>query len=90
MILKVFSVLDRKSCYLRPFFEKYTANALRSFEEACKETSSPFHKFPLDYILYEVGTFNEETGVLEKHQTPVMQATAADFIGTVNEIKEVK
>jgi len=79
MILKAFSIYDGKtSSFLRPFFEAHTGSALRSFEEACSEPTSPFHKFPTDFVLYEVGTFEDSSGVLTPHGVPVHMATALE------------
>lgn len=81
MILKVFSVYDGKiKVFLRPFVDQHTGSALRSFEEACKEPSSPFAKFPQDFVLYEVGTFDDESGKLVEYSPKIQIATPIEFI----------
>lgn len=94
MILKVFSIYDGKiGAFMRPFFDSYTGNALRSFEEACKEPSSPFAKFPQDFVMYEIGTFDDSKGVFVSHNPLVQQATALEFRPrpgvSVESVKEV-
>lgn len=81
MILKVFSVYDAKiKSFMRPFVDQHTGSALRSFEEACKEPTSPFSKFASDFVLHEIATFNDETGVLTAHNPLIRQAAAIDFV----------
>lgn len=81
MILKVFSVYDGKvRAFMRPFMDQHTGNALRSFEEACKEPTSPFSKFASDFVLYEIGVFDDEQGRLIPHATNVQMAAAIDFV----------
>lgn len=81
MILKVFSIYDGKiKSFLKPFVDQHTGQALRSFEEACREPSSPFAKFPSDFVLYEVGTFDSETGNLESYSPKIQIATPIEFI----------
>lgn len=80
MILKVFAVFDGKiGAFMRPFFDAHTGSALRSFEEACKEPSSPFAKFSSDFVLYEIGAFDDEKGILTHHNPLIQQATALEY-----------
>lgn len=79
--MKIFSIYDGKiRSFMRPFMDAHTGSALRSFEEACKEPTSPFAKFPADFVLYEIGTFNTETGLVSPY-SPVNQIAAAiDYV----------
>lgn len=77
MKLKMFSVFDGKTgSFMRPFFDPHLGSALRSFEEACKEPTSPFAKFASDFVLYEVGEFDDETGATTSH-SPVRQVATS-------------
>lgn len=79
--MKLFSIYDHKiKGYLKPFFDVHTGSALRAFEEACREASSPFAKFPSDFVLYELGTFNAETGEIKSYSPPIQLATPHQFI----------
>lgn len=81
MKLRVFSVYDGKIAgFMRPFFDAHLGNALRSFEEACKEPTSPFAKYPSDFVLYEIGSFDDEKGVLESHSPIQLVATAVEYV----------
>jgi len=80
MILKMFAIHDGKiNAFMRPFLDQHTGSALRSFEEACTEPTSPFAKFPTDFVLYEVGTFNVETGEIVSYSPKIQLATPIQF-----------
>lgn len=79
MILKTFSILDIKTeAYSRPFFTHTTSEALRTFTDAVNDPASPFSKHPLDYILFEVGTWNDHLGISESI-TPINLGNAAEY-----------
>jgi len=79
-MLKLFSIYDGKiRSFMRPFLDAHTGSALRSFEEACKEPSSPFAKFPQDFVMYEIGTFNEESGEVISYSPKIQIAAAIDY-----------
>lgn len=80
-MFKVFSVYDGKvKVFSRPFMDQHTGSAQRSFELACKQEESPFAQFPADYVLYEVGTFDEESGRLSANNPVVQVAAAIDHV----------
>lgn len=80
MIHRLFSVYDGKiKSFMRPFSDQHLGNALRSFEEACKEPSSPFAKYASDFVLYEIGTFDDETGTITAHNPIQLAATALEY-----------
>jgi len=80
-MLKIFSIYDGKiRSFMRPFLDAHTGSALRSFEQACKEPTSPFAQFPADFVLYEVGTFNEETGQTNSYSPNIQIAAAIDYV----------
>lgn len=61
MILKIFSMFDTKAeAYVRPFFMPNLALAQRAIVRAGQEADHPFALHPSDYILYELGTWDEE------------------------------
>lgn len=75
MIYKVMSVYDVKAeAYMRPFFARSTGEGLRSFSDEVnsgnKESALSHH--PEDFILMELGDWDELSGelkVLEKPRT---------------------
>lgn len=81
MILKVFSVRDMKAeAFLQPFFSPTQGAALRAFGDACNKTDSPFYMHPNDYILYEIGSYDDGDGSLESLDPVKMLSCAADFV----------
>jgi len=78
--LYVYSVHDSKvSAFARPFFQRSRGEALRGWEEHCNESESGASKFPHDYALFELGTFDDETGSFVNHQTPENLGLAVQF-----------
>lgn len=79
MLLKVFSVRDMKSeAFLQPFFSPSVGSALRAFGDATNEQNSPFFKHPSDYVLYEIGSFDDSNGALGSISPVKLLATAMD------------
>ncbi|WNK12737.1 MAG: nonstructural protein [Microvirus sp.] len=65
MIIKMFSVRDNAvEAWLQPFFAPTTGAALRSLTEAVNDPSHQFAKHASDYTLWEVGAFDDATGIL--------------------------
>lgn len=63
MVLLAFSVFDRKAeAFGRPFFEKTRGLAIRSFQSAANDAESAMSKYPNDFVLYEVGAFDDQLG----------------------------
>lgn len=81
MRLKVFSVRDMKAeAFLQPYFSPTSGAALRAFGDACEKSESPFHMHPNDYVLYEIGSYDDSDGALESSAPVKMLACAADFV----------
>ena len=66
MILRAFTVYDSKvDAYVRPFFLNTPAEAIRGFKDTVNDGQSPISNHPEDYTLFEIGTFDESSGMLE-------------------------
>jgi len=79
--LKIFTVKDHKvGIFMRPFFELHVGSALRSWEEACRSSESPFNKFPNDFSLFLVGEFDDLTGELRQLDSPEHMSAARDHV----------
>lgn len=62
----VFSVYDSKAEFFgTPFFSQTRGMAIRMFCDAAQDKNTMLAKHPNDFILFEVGTFDDSTGVLE-------------------------
>lgn len=53
--------------------------AIRSFAEACKDRNSDLNKYPEDYMLYEIGTWEANTGAVSSC-LPKFIASASAFV----------
>lgn len=74
------SVYDKKADTYAPCY--CIANkhiAIRSFENLVKNGDSDVSKFPEDFALMEVGSFAEDTGIVE-NIVPNILVNATDFI----------
>lgn len=65
MLKKVFSINDSVSrIFLNPFTSTNQATALRDFRSVCVNPQTEIGRSPGDYTIYEIATFNDETGEL--------------------------
>ena len=81
MIQKIFSVRDSKAqAFLQPFFSAATGSALRAMSDAVGDANSPFAKHPEDYILYEIGAFNDLTAEITCLTPIQLLVCASDFV----------
>ncbi len=63
MIAEMFTVFDMAAQqYLEPFMQPTIEAAIRVFRQACENPEHQFGKFPEDYVMYKVGTFDGSTG----------------------------
>jgi len=69
--MKLFSLHDLKArTFARPFAEESTASAMRSFSVLANDPKAGLvNQFPDDYALFEIGTFDKETGILQSYIT---------------------
>ena len=60
----IFTIYDTKAeAYTAPFVAKTAGIASRMFEELVNQQGHQFNKFPGDYVLYQVGSWDESNGV---------------------------
>lgn len=81
MILCIFSVYDLKAqVHSQPFFAVNSAVAVRNFETAVNDQSTVFSKHPSDFVLYQVGTFDDDVGDVSPTQPHVHLGLAASYV----------
>jgi len=62
MITKIFSVYDTKAeTYMQPFHAPTTGSAIRSISDCLSDSSHPFAKHPTDYMLFELGSYDDSS-----------------------------
>lgn len=81
MIQKVFGVRDAKAlAFLQPFFSVSVGAAIRAFSDAVNEdVKSPLGKHPEDYVLYELASFDDNTGEFVCTNPIKMLGCGSDF-----------
>jgi len=75
--LCVFAVYDSKSdAYMNPFVMHTAPQAVRSFTKVALDPEHDFHAYGADYTLFELGTWDPQRGVLERHDQAVNHGNA--------------
>lgn len=81
MIQKVFAIRDSKAmAFLQPFYSISTGAAVRAFSDAVNEKGSNFAKHPEDYLLFEIGEFDDNTGDFTRIGVNKMLGAGSDFV----------
>ena len=64
-MLDAYTVYDKKArSYARPFFTDNDEVAIRMFLDAAKDEGSVFYLHPEDFVLYCIGHFDEQSGLI--------------------------
>lgn len=80
MIMKAFAIYDGKGlCYGVPFFMGQSGQAVRAFDDLVNDERSAVNKHAGDYVLYEIGTFDDNDGVLKSIAPQVLLGHGLDF-----------
>lgn len=80
MILLAFAIRDNKAeAFNTPFFAPTRGLAVRSFQEAVNDPASPFAKYPDDFTLFQVGSFDDNTGRLSAEDIPAVVISAIEL-----------
>lgn len=91
-ILKIFSIHDVKSESYGPLMT-YATNglAIREFEGLAKNKESTINRYPEDFTLIYLGTFDTDNGDLIKDQkSGHILSRASEFLNKPVELTEVK
>lgn len=63
-----FAVYDMKAkAYGGPFLEVTEGTAIRAIQDAIKSPDHLFARHPGDFALHRLGSFDDETGLIEGH-----------------------
>lgn len=82
MQLVVTAIRDQAvGAFMQPFFSRSRGEAIRSFTDACADVKSPFHVHPKDFVLFFLGTWDDQTAGLTSVASPEALLTALDAIG---------
>lgn len=76
---KVFSVYDSKAkAWMTPIFAPTKGVAMRSFAQAANTQDSDFQRWAADYTLFQIGTWDDQTGDIEKDEAKSNLGTALE------------
>lgn len=78
----VFSVFDEKAqAYSKILGVHPTVSvAIRDFTIACQNPETFYHRFPSDYALYHLGTYDEESGKITSFPEPRFVVRASEIL----------
>lgn len=80
MKFNAYAVRDEKAArYNPPFYMASHPEAMRAFGENVQKEHTLWFKYPDDFRLYLVGTFDDETGHCESDSIPLLLASARDY-----------
>lgn len=89
MKTKLFSLFDTKAeAFGVPFFMPQRGMAIRALVDLSKDPQSLVYKHPNDFILYELGEFDDLVGEIYPHKTPVNLGIAPKEINQVDSVVE--
>lgn len=76
----VFSIYDVKAeVYNPPFCMKTLGLAKRTFQDMATDSKSQISKYPDDYALFEIGTYDDSIGLMEPSKVPYSHGLARHF-----------
>lgn len=78
--MKIFTVYDSKAgAYLQPFFERSPAVAVRAIQAILKNPQHPFTLHAEDFTLFQLGQFDEDTGLISISEAKISLGTVLDI-----------
>ena len=84
-MLVLVSVRDLVSkSYDHPKCFRTTGEAIRAFEASCKEQKSHFAQNPADFVMEELGSFDELSGTIQLLEKPHLLTTAKQIVDALN------
>lgn len=82
MVSKMFAIYDLKAKNFWPPYCSVTPGVgIREFATMVKSPQTGLSKFPEDYVLYQIGTYDDAQGVVTS-EVHVLLAKATEFVDT--------
>lgn len=83
MLVQVFSVFDVKAkSYLKPFFVPNEDVAKRAIKDVMSDELSEFARNPEDYVLYHIGEWDDQSGVITPDNPAYEVCKVLQFVGS--------
>lgn len=71
MITNVFSIFDTKTgLYMQPFYMRTQGEAMRALMSVMQDVNHNFAKYPSDFVLFRLGTYDESSACFEMLNAP--------------------
>lgn len=81
MTQELFAIYDNKaSFFMTPWPCRNVGIARREFGAACSNAESAMGKFPADYVLYQIGEYNDNDAVVKSLTPPVRICDGAEIL----------
>lgn len=79
--MEIFAVYDQKAqAFTTPFFDRTQETAQRAFAALVNNPESDFGRWPEDYTLFHLGSYDNETGVIRGLEPPRGIAAASTLV----------
>ena len=82
MRLQIFCIQDEAvGVFHQPMCFRSKGEAVRMFSDATGDEKSQIHEHPQDYVLWHVGEFDDETGILHPFAGNAKVGSGSEFVG---------
>ncbi len=80
MVLKMFTIYDRKTCiHHPPSFCHNAGHAMRFYMEIFR-ADNVFNKFPADFQIFEIGCFDDQSAALVSLDSPHLICSGTELV----------
>jgi len=80
VITKVFSIHDGKAkAFQLPFYMQTVGAAIRAFEDLANDPKTIVSRHPEDFVLYEIGSYDDSTAEVVNNHPLSLVAAATEF-----------
>lgn len=87
-ISKIYSIRDSKAeIFNFPFFQKTHGEAERTFLQLVNDETTQIGKFPEDFDLYYLGTYDDQSGKVDVLDTPQHITKAISLVGKLKPVQ---
>lgn len=77
----IFSVYDTAvAAYHTPIFARNKGEMLRSFADAANNPQNTINKHPSDFVLFEIGSFDDQHCTFSLLEAPIRLGVAVEFL----------
>jgi len=81
MVIQMFSVYDVKTkIFQSPFYAHNSGHAMRIMTDAVSKPDSQFGRYPEDFLLFEVGMFDDQSGLVLGSETPQQVIAVSELV----------